>query len=283
MTVSREHEEFKTYQTMQEEDYFVVFLVDARHLDYSSERTVLKGLTKSPKTYEKGQDVGHAWIYLRGKQGDKVFVLEGGQSGETGENGPKFFDGVMNAVDYGVFDPDKGDPPKGFWEPNPISYLWMDLEDGFFQKGSGDHIPTFAAMRRLDRQEFRDLWNFCTTGAYDFSSYSLVSNQCCDFVCAVGKRIGFHFNCKVEVPVAKVLEAGPYEIPMWKDPKYSKFIFSSPDHLEQELMNAVRQGKMEYALPWYFEKKGLENTRPSPLFQVFQNLKKPRSIFLNLL
>lgn len=61
------------------EDPYIVFLVNARQLDYSSFRSVLRTIAKHPSDWSKNGDVGHAWIYLKGDE-----VIEGGHSGELG-------------------------------------------------------------------------------------------------------------------------------------------------------------------------------------------------------
>jgi hypothetical protein len=41
------------------------------------------------------------------------------------------------------------------------------------------------------------------------------------------------------------------KIRLWEDPCYSTLTFSTPDQLEKSLMEAVANGKGEYALDWY--------------------------------
>src|SRR5262249_3565265 len=90
--------------------YFLVILVDARHLDYTQNRSLLKTLCKHPSDWSKNGDVGHAWIYLQGTFENRVVVLEGGHSGECGYIQAKYFEGVMDYAEAG--------------DDNPVRYLW---------------------------------------------------------------------------------------------------------------------------------------------------------------
>jgi hypothetical protein len=63
---------------------FLVILVDAKYLDYSSPEALLSTIAKHQDgTTER--DIGHAWIVLNGiKEGKLGVVIEGGHSGELG-------------------------------------------------------------------------------------------------------------------------------------------------------------------------------------------------------
>lgn len=218
-----------------EDDYFLVILVEARHLDYSCSRSLFKSLAKHPSDGSKNGDVGHAWIYLEGFIQGKRVALEGGHSGELGVLQPRYIEGVFMGYERGI--------------PNPISYLWHTQQDGFFQWGSGRHYPTFAAKVSLTAQQFKKILKFIEV--YDYSSYAITGNQCCTFATQIATFAGLSLDCELTIPIQKFLKIGSHCIPLWKDPLYSQISISSPDVLEKSLMYAVYMGQAEYALDWY--------------------------------
>ena len=125
--------------------YFLIVLVDARHLDYTDGRSLLRTLVKHPSDGSKNSDVGHAWIYLHGIVNDQNIGLEGGHSGELGIYQPRYFEGIMNYLEYGYANPTSQQQSCPRHESNPVKYLWEIQQDGFFQKGSGGHCPTFCS------------------------------------------------------------------------------------------------------------------------------------------
>ena len=155
------HLEMPCYQkTVTLSDYFLVILVDARHLDYTNNHSFFTTLAKHPSDGSKTGDIGHAWVYLEGiVEGQRVY-LEGGHSGEIDTLHSKYFEGVMNYIDYGYANPnwDEYDQPR--YEPNPIKYLWTSRRDGFFQIGNGGHTPTFAIKVNLTPEHFHRMLTF---------------------------------------------------------------------------------------------------------------------------
>ena len=111
--------------------YFLVVLVNARHLDYTDNRSFFKTLTKHPSDGSKNSDVGHAWICLRGFLNGEYVEIEGGHSGERGVTQSKYFDGIMNYIDYGYANPSEAQKKAPRFESNPIRYLWETQNDGF--------------------------------------------------------------------------------------------------------------------------------------------------------
>lgn len=226
--------EYRIHQIEQSE-YFLVILVDARHLDYSNTLSLLQTIAKHPSDGSKNGDVGHAWIYLQGIQnGERVF-LEGGHSGERGIIQPKYFDGVMNYAEAG--------------DPNPIRYLWECQHDGFFQWGNGGHYPTYAAKIDLTPEQFHCILNFIEN--YPFSHYFLTENQCSSFVTQVAARANFFLEDKIVIEMAQALNFGDGSIRLWTSPRYANLILSSPDILEHSLIQAVEEGQATDALEWY--------------------------------
>jgi len=246
----------KQIPIMQESDYFLVLLVEARHLDYSDCKALLKTVAKHPDDGCKSGDVGHAWIYLQGVMpGTQIpFIIEGGHSGELGVCQAKYLDGVMNYIDFGYANPSEAQCCHPRYEPNPIKYLWEPQQDGFFQKGSGGHVPTYAAKIHLNQAQFFKILNFIRPENYNYSHYSLTEHQCSTFIFEVAALADFFIEDSIVVKIDPMLKIGKERIRCWEDPIYRTIQLSTPDVLERDLMQAVREGRVEYALDWYFEK-----------------------------
>jgi len=216
--------------TMKTTDFFLIVLVDARHLDYSNGKSLLQSLAKH-------NDVGHAWIYLQGVVNGERIVVEGGHSGELGVFHPRYMEGVMDNIEAG--------------DPNPIKYLWETQKDGFFQKGSGNHSPTFAAKIDLTQKQFEGILTYINPKHFDYSNYAMTGNQCASFVAQIAQIADLSIACEVTVPIKKSLSIWGKRYVLWTDPWYSSLKISSPDVVERTLMHCVRSGQAEYALPWY--------------------------------
>lgn len=218
---------------LEKTDWFLQVYVSARHLNYSS----LKGFLSSMCRQSSDHTVGHAWIYLEGKSRGERICLEGGHSGELGISCPKYLDGIMNYIDYGVINPKKGQPICIGREPNPVKYLWETLEDGFFQEGCGGHRPTFALEMALTEQQFEQIKRYIES--YDYREYSLVGNQCCTFVVQIAALAGVDLECMITVPLEQKIFFGGRQLMLWQDPFYSSITFASPDVLEASMRKAA--------------------------------------------
>jgi len=228
---------------------FLVILVDAPHLDYTNTCSFFKTMAKHPSNFSKNGDVGHAWIYLVGTNVE----LEGGHSGELGQRQARYFQGIMNYIDYGYANPTQAQKMQPSYEPNPCKYLWAALDDGYFEAGAGGHIPTYAASVELTDQQLASILNWIFH--YDFSKYTLTNHQCCTFVSEVAGLAGLHLDSEVTLPIApQVLFEGEV-IRFWSDPNYSSICFQSPDRLEGCLKELVRCGLAAPALDWYRQKR----------------------------
>lgn len=236
---------------MQETDYFIVFLVHARHLDYSHNLGLLRTLVKHPDDCSKTGDVGHAWIYLQGYCDGNEVVLEGGHSGELGIFQPKYFDGIMNYLDYGVANPYKG-CMRYRYESDPVKYLWETQKDGYFEAGSGSHFPTYAVKINLTPNQFEAILHFIQN--YNFSEYRLMDHQCSTFVTEIASIAGINLDHQITIDIAPQIVFRGRCIRLWENPKYEHFTFSSPDIIEKSLIELVRDGRAEYALEWYKKK-----------------------------
>jgi hypothetical protein len=230
-----------TTPSFTESDYYIVFLVEARHLDYTEPASFLRTLAKHPSDGSMNGDVGHAWIYLKG---DKI--IEGGQSGETGEYQPRYWEGVLENVALGA--------------ENPAAYLFCDQCDGFFQKGNGGHYPTFAAKFNISREGYLKIEEFIRS--YPFQFYSLTKRQCASFLREIGEIFGIVLEDEVELAIPQSMIVQGREVVLWRNRKYQTLRFSSPDKLEMSLIKLVREGRGEAALAWYNGICECKNRRP---------------------
>ncbi|NGX41920.1 MAG: hypothetical protein K940chlam7_00194 [Chlamydiae bacterium] len=234
-------------------EYFLVILVDARHLDYSNGRELLKTMVKHPSDGSKNSDVGHAWIYLHGVVDGECVVVEGGHSGELGRYQAKYFDGIMNYMDFGFANPTREQMCFPRKEPNPIKYLWETQEDGFFQHRNGKHKPTCAAKIDITKEQFDAIVAFIDPCNYSYTNYALVGNQCSSFAVQVANIAGLDLESEVTVPIPQNIRIGGEWFQLWSNPYYSAITMSSPDILEKSLIDAVNKGKAENVLPWYLK------------------------------
>lgn len=216
-------------------DYCLVLLTDARQLDYSHNRAFFKSVAKHPSDWSKNGDVGHAWVYLQGYLNGQLVAVEGGHSGELGHLQPKYFDGVMDAIERG--------------EKNPIKYLWGTQRDGFFQPGSGKHTPTFATKVEITPEQFHRILLFMQH--YPYHDYAITGNQCTTYVAQIAILAGLSLKCDVTMPVGQSMCIGGEQLLLWDDPEYSTITFSTPDVLERSLRECVSEGKATCVLSWY--------------------------------
>jgi hypothetical protein len=236
---------------MDESESVLVLLVDAKHLNYSNSQKLLQSLAKNPESFSKNGSFGHAWIYVRGIIDGHCVEVEGGHSGERGILDPKYFDGIMNYIEYGQANPTKERVEKIYDEPDPIKYLWAPLHDGFYQKGSGGHEPTFAAKIDITNEQFKKIIDFINPANYDYANYSLTHHQCTSFVAQVAALIGVNLPYEITVPVQQHVRFGLTKYQLWTDPFYSKLTIPSPDVLEKSLIQLVIDGHAEDALDRY--------------------------------
>ncbi len=220
---------------MKESDYFLVILVNARHLDYGNNRSLLCTLSKHPADGTKNGDVGHTWIYLEGWKKDKRVCLEGGHSGDVGAVCPRYMEGVMQGVENG--------------EENPVSYLWEAQTDGYFEYGGGGHTPTYAVKIDLTKQQFERILKYVEE--YDYSIYQIQQRQCSVFVTTLAAMGGLHLDHHLAFEIQPTVKFKGGQLPLRSSDEYQYVILSTPDELERSLAQAVAEGRAEYALEWY--------------------------------
>lgn len=224
-------------------DNFLIIFVDAPHLDYTDNVSFFKTVAKHPRNGSKSRDVGHAWIYLQGVDAGQLVYVEGGHSGERGVCQAKYFDGIMNYIDFGYANPTNSQLACPCWEPNPIKYLWEAQHDGYFEWGPGRHRPSFAARMDLSDKQFSDIMEYVSS--YNYREYSLTGNQCTSFVQQVASLAGLELDCEVTIPISPSIYFNGERIRFWEDPFYSNVKITTPDILERSLMQAVREGKVQ--------------------------------------
>ena len=199
-------------------EQYIVFLVEARHLNLSSNRSLIRTIAKHPSDGSKNSDVGHAWIYLY----DNGDIIEGGHSGETGTCQPRYLEGV-----HALAEAD---------DPNPIRYLFTEQRDGYFECGSGGHRPTYAARIDLTPDQMNQIKLLLKV--YPFHRYSLTDRSCCHLI----EQIGYLLNLSLDSSVTIQLEPFYRSVRFWTDDCYSTFTFGSPDKLQGELKGLVALG-----------------------------------------
>lgn len=193
-------------------DYSLTIYVDAKHFDYRSAEKCLK-------SFARQGSFGHAWISLKGIRNGSPIKIEGGHSGELGSKQPRYFDGVAGLVEVG--------------DPNPIRYLWLEQQDGFFQQGSGGHTPTFSACRAITREQFEKIEAYIRT--YDYVHYTLSDHQCCSFAVDVASLADWRLDADVTLSIPQIITFRGLKMRLWQDPRYAELTFCTPDRLEGSL------------------------------------------------
>lgn len=225
-------------------DNFLILFVNARHLDYTDNCSFLRTICRHPSDGSTNRDVGHVWIYLQGVTEGKSVCVYGGHSGERGFYQAKYFDGIMNYIDYGYANPTKEQISSPSYEANPAKCLWETQKDGYFEWGAGIHRPTYAVKLDLTKEQFARIFDFVVT--YDYSNYSLVGNQCASFAAQVACLAGLELECKISMRLKREIYLKGERIRFWEDPTYSLLTISSPDIIERSMMKAVERGEAEY-------------------------------------
>jgi hypothetical protein len=226
---------------------FLVILTDAKGLDYTSCSTLLETMAKHPRDGGKNGDAGHAWIYLFTDDGE----IEGGHSSELGSFYPPYFEGVLHLAALG--------------DPNPARYLWRSRRDGYFEEGSGGHLPTYAALFPLTKEQADAIliWFAC----YDFTTYSLVKSQCTTFVKEAAALAGIALDPYHTIAIDRYCRIGRQIVPLRGDDKYGSITLATPDALEMALKEQVAAG-MGKDVTLFWQKR----ERPSFFQRLFNDL-----------
>jgi hypothetical protein len=219
------------------EEYFLVVLVDARHLDYTSPSNYFCSLSQG-LFLDQDPNTGHAWIVLIGKEDGHPWVFEGGHTGEFGLYAPRYFDEVVRLS----------------WDehhPNPAYYLFTTLPDGTIQYGSGGHTPTFAAAFPLTEVGYCRVRRLLAQDGYDFSQWGIRGPNCIRFVHSCLAAIGVEVDCQETFVMPPSFRYKGEEVTLWSDPVYSKFDIETPELLEKRLWELTEEGRALVASRWY--------------------------------
>jgi len=247
-----EHESGSGQQTVEttESDYFIVFLVASRNLNYIDNKALFNTVQHIDNPKKGGGTVGHSWVYIHGIKDGREFSLEGGHSALL-KGSPGYASGVINLNKYGYANPKSLPENSARYEPNPIKYLWVVRKDGIFQKGAGGHSPTFAARVNITKNEFEQVLAFMDEANYMYKDFSIIDRQCTTFVARLAALVGLELEHTVTVQVDSEINVGNQKYRLWTDSLYSKITFASPDKMESSLRRAVADGQATSALSWY--------------------------------
>ena len=231
----------QTIQTLPQycaqDQYFLVVLVDARHLDYSSPYRYLSTLSASFIT-ERAPDPGHAWIVLSGYKDGKPWIFEGGHSVNCNSLMGAYIRDVTGLLQTQS-------------DPNPVRHLFRVTEKGFFEYGSGENRPTFAAAIPLTKDGFDRICKLFDSDGYDFSQWGVRGPNCVQFALSCLATIGIELECYDVLPLPPSLSFLGKELPLWSDPQYASLALKTPDLLEKRLWELVKRGTALCATSWY--------------------------------
>jgi hypothetical protein len=231
-----------------ETPHFLVLLVHATGLDYQDQPKLVRSLHKSQM---KGGFLGHAWVMLSGLEGGRREVVEAGLTPEDLES-VQFFRGVLDLARYGYVNPTAEQKRNPRHEPDPISYLWQDLGNGFLRTGrQGGLQPTFAAKVDLDAEQYRRIKARLDPKLPSHRRFQVTGQQCSSFVAELARLAGVDLRHQMTLPVPREVEYGGRTVRLWSDSRYSSITFSSPDVIEADLRRLVASGRAVNALSWY--------------------------------
>lgn len=222
-----------------ETTYELVVLVSSRNLQYETGEQFFTSLAKQGV----GSKLGHAWIVLCKKEENTIVEWqEGGHSGEFGIIAPRYFERLLQAAE---------DPTM----KNPIQVLYEPLNDGLFEQGSGDNVPTYAAAFSLTKEGYEKLQALLTEGSpeYPFHQWSLTQQNCVHFILTCLGRIGIVVDAHVVMRVDPVTIICGKKVPMWTEDRYALLKVETPERLESELQKLVSLGLAREALTIYKE------------------------------
>jgi hypothetical protein len=218
-------------------DRFLVVLVNARHLDYSSFENFIQTLRWGP-VFPREPIIGHAWVILGEKKEGKTLYFEAGHTGELGGHVPRYLDEVMRRACMTN-------------DPNPAKYFFTVLPDGQLEVGSGGHVPTFAIALPLTKEQVARIHRLFEPDGYDFSQWGLQGPQCVRFVRSCLAAVGVNIVCSETLHLPqKVVFQGTQRV-LWTDPVYSTLVVETPDLLEKRMWELVCRGEALTATQWY--------------------------------
>lgn len=201
---------------------FLVVLVDAVGLDYSTPETFLATLRKHPRGGKGERSVGHSWLIL----GGPLTWLECGHTGDFDADHPYYSDSVGTALRRG--------------DPNPLACLWTNHGVGRYEVGSGGHQPTAAVRFNLTSEQHQAVSAFIH--AYDFSRFGMRDQLCTHFVTGAAACAGITLGHQLALTLPQHTRYRGRSVLWWTDPAFSRLTLGSPDVLEKSLRLAIQQG-----------------------------------------
>ena len=212
-------------------DCFLVILVDAKGIDYSTAQTFLQTMHKHPRGNKQDRSAGHAWLILSGP----LTWTECGHTGEFGLDQPDYGDSILAAL--------------ARKDPNPVACLWRDLQDGCKEYGSGGHQPTAAVRFDLTASQHEAIRDF--VNSYDYRSFSVRDRVCTHFVSRAAALAGVELGHLVTLNIPRQTSFQGKTVTWWTDSKFSRISFGSPDVLEKSLQLAIKHGLGQDVLKQY--------------------------------
>jgi len=200
-------------------------------MSFSDSNAFLQTLHKHPKTGWKDHNVGHGWIIVESPEQ----TIECGHTGEDGIERPAYYQGVFEKIRAR--------------DPNPIAYLWEEFDDGRFVNGSNGHVPAFVAKLPITAAEHARLIEYINS--YDYKHFSLVRKHCTEFVAGAAEIMGVNLVTKVRLKIPREVHFRGKRYTLWTDARYEYLTFGSPDVLDSDLRQLVKEGIAEDAAAWY--------------------------------
>jgi hypothetical protein len=210
---------------------FLAILVDAKGIDYSTPERFLRTLHRHPHGGKHEHSIGHSWLILGGPER----TIECGQTGEFGVARPRYYESVFAALQR--------------HDPEPLAYLWTDLDDGIYQAGAGGHKPSVAVLFPISKSEYEAVYSFINH--HDYKPFSVREHVCTHFVAEAAARAGIWLGHRMTLNIPKTIVFRGRSFDLWTNPKFSLLTFGSPDTLEKSLKLAVRRGIGKDVLDWY--------------------------------
>lgn len=231
-TSAREYPQFT-----QKDEYFLVVLVEAMHLDYSSPESYLGTMTHG-LFFSKEPDTGHAWIILGGKKNGKPWIFEGGHSVDDSLDISTCFNEIKSISSENKMS-------------NPARLLSYSFPEGVFEYGPGGYTPSMSAAFPITEDQFKKLAEFIDKGGYDYSRWGIHENNCVHFSVQCLEKIGISIDCAEKLVIPECIYVHGEKITLWDDPAYSIISAYTPDLLEKRLWQLVKKGKAFIATKWY--------------------------------
>ncbi|HCE42360.1 MAG TPA: hypothetical protein DET40_02285 [Lentisphaeria bacterium] len=209
--------------------------------------------------YSGKSTIGHTWVRIE-RKGDEGSIIEGGHSGETGEDTsvaePEFrtyLGGVVALARYSRLKTSvSSNTLMGMPEAdinNPIRWLSHIYKDGHWASGSGGHTSISKECSWcISEDEYNSVKNEIQRlrSGTELKNYGLTGKQCTSTATAIAAKANIGLNPYVTVtfpsstPIFSPLNQGGVWLglfPFWSDSSYKSITFAHPGKMEQELEN----------------------------------------------